>query len=43
MLSLQDFTDELETWDNFKTYLEALPTNQVGGLTASAKFHPVGL
>jgi hypothetical protein len=43
MITLQEFTTELQSWNNFKSYLESLPSNQVGGLTASAKFHPVGL
>lgn len=43
MITLEEFTTELETWDNFKAYLEILPINQVGGLTANSKFHPIGL
>ncbi|MFN6484006.1 MULTISPECIES: hypothetical protein [unclassified Nostoc] len=43
ILTIEQLTTELETWDNFKAYLESLPSNQVGGLTANAKFHPVGL
>jgi hypothetical protein len=43
MLTLQEFTTELQTWDNFKAYLESLPINQTGGLTANVKFHPIAL
>ncbi|MEH2082472.1 MAG: hypothetical protein V7K89_21565 [Nostoc sp.] len=43
MLTLQEFTTELNTWDNFKAYLESLPRNQVGGVTANPHFHPVAL
>ena len=43
MITLQEFTTELQTWDNFKAYLESLPINQLGGVTVSAKFHPVAI
>ncbi|BAZ49569.1 hypothetical protein NIES4103_21810 [Nostoc sp. NIES-4103] len=43
MTTLDAFRNELESWDELKTYLESLPSNQVGGMTGDFKFHPMAL